>query len=61
MATIDPKALEAAKFSGKQYMLPDRNGNELLVAYNKKLVPTPPKTFEELEAMGLQLKKDRKS
>ena len=60
MATIDPKALDAAKFSGKQYMLPDRNGNELLVAYNKKLVPTPPKTFEELEAMGLQLKKDKK-
>ena len=60
MATIDPKALDAAKFSGKQYMLPDRNGNELLIAYNKKLVPTPPKTFEELEAMGLQLKKDKK-
>ncbi|MBZ9686461.1 extracellular solute-binding protein [Clostridium estertheticum] len=60
MATIDPNALDAAKFSGKQYMLPDRNGNEVLVAYNKKLVPTPPKTFEELEAMGLQLKKDGK-
>ncbi len=60
MATLDPLALDAAKFSGKQYMLPDRNGNEVLVAYNKKLVPTPPKTFEELEAMGLQLKKDGK-
>ena len=60
MATIDPLALDAAKFQGKQYMLPDRNGNEVLVAYNKKLVPTPPKTFEELEAMGLQLKKDGK-
>ena len=60
MATIDPLALDAAKFQGKQYMLPDRNGNEVLVAYNKKLVPTPPKTFEELEAMGLKLKKDGK-
>jgi len=60
LATLDPQALDAAKFSGKQYMLPDRNGNEVLVAYNKKLVPTPPKTFEELEAMGLQLKKDKK-
>jgi len=60
MATIDPLALDAAKYSGKQYMLPDRNGNELLVAYNKKLVPTPPKTFEELEAMGLKLKKEGK-
>lgn len=60
MATIDPLALDAAKFSGKQYMLPDRNGNELLVAYNKKLVPTPPTTFEELEEMGLKLKKEGK-
>jgi arabinogalactan oligomer/maltooligosaccharide transport system substrate-binding protein len=60
MATIDPLALDAAKFAGKQYMLPDRNGNELLVAYNKKLVPTPPTTFEELEAMGLKLKKEGK-
>jgi len=60
MATIDPNALEGAKFLGKQYMLPDRNGNEVLVAYNKKLVPTPPKTFEELEAMGLKLKKEGK-
>jgi maltose-binding protein MalE len=60
MATIDPLALEAAKFGGTQYMIPDRNGNELLVAYNKALVPTPPTTFEELEKMGLQLKKDGK-
>ena len=60
MKTLDSKTLEAGKFSGKQYMLPDRNGNELLVSYNKKLVPTPPKTFEELEKMGLQLKADKK-
>lgn len=60
MAKIDPNALEAGKYTGKQYMLPDRNGNEVLVSYNKKLVPTPPKTFEELEAMGLKLKKEGK-
>ena len=60
LKTLDPKTLEAGKFSGKQYMLPDRNGNEVLVSYNKKLVPTPPKTFEELEKMGLQLKADKK-
>ncbi|MBU3181069.1 sugar ABC transporter substrate-binding protein [Clostridium psychrophilum] len=60
MKTLDPKSLEGGKFTGKQYMIPDRNGNEVLVSYNKKLVPTPPKTFEELEAMGLQLKKDGK-
>jgi len=60
LKTLDSKSLEAGKFTGKQYMLPDRNGNEVLVSYNKKLVPTAPKTFEELEAMGLQLKKDGK-
>ena len=60
MKTLDAKTLDAGKFSGKQYMLPDRNGNEVLVSYNKKLVPTPPKTFEELEKMGLQLKADKK-
>jgi arabinogalactan oligomer/maltooligosaccharide transport system substrate-binding protein len=60
MKTLDPQALDAAKFSGKQYMLPDRNGNEVLVAYNKKLVTTPPTTFEELEKIGLQLKADKK-
>ncbi|MBU3170563.1 sugar ABC transporter substrate-binding protein [Clostridium estertheticum] len=61
MKTLDPKTLEAGKFTGKQYMIPDRNGNELLVSYNKKLVKTPPKTFEELEAMGLKLKKEGKA
>jgi len=60
LKTLDSKSLEAGKYSGKQYMLPDRNGNEVLVSYNKKLVPTPPKTFEELEKMGLQLKADKK-
>jgi arabinogalactan oligomer/maltooligosaccharide transport system substrate-binding protein len=60
LKTVDKNALEAAKFLGKQYMLPDRNGNELLIAYNKKLVTTPPTTFAELEKMGLQLKTDKK-
>ena len=60
LKTLDPKSLEAAKFSGKQYMLPDRNGNELLIAYNKKFVKTPPATFEALEKIGLQLKADNK-
>ncbi|HEY8888991.1 MAG TPA: maltose ABC transporter substrate-binding protein [Clostridium sp.] len=60
LKTLDPQTLEGGKFTGKQYMIPDRNGNELLVSYNKKLVPTPPKTFEELEAMGLKLKKEGK-
>ena len=57
---FDKGALEAAKYEGKQYMLPDRNGNELLLMYNKKLVPEAPKTFEELEKIGLQLKTEKK-
>lgn len=56
LKTIDSKALDAAKYNGKQYMLPDRNGNELLLIYNKKLVPTPPATFEDLETQCKQLK-----
>lgn len=56
----DSKALEAAKYQGKQYMLPDRNGNELLLMYNKKLVPTAPKTFEELIETSKKLQADKK-
>lgn len=54
--TLDPNSLDAAKYNGKQYMLPDRNGNELLVAYNKKLVTTAPTTFEDLIAQCKTLK-----
>jgi arabinogalactan oligomer/maltooligosaccharide transport system substrate-binding protein len=57
---FDPKALEAAKFAGKQYMLPDRNGNELILAYNKKLVPQAPKTFEELIEISKKLQAEKK-
>lgn len=58
--TLDPASLKAAQYDGKQYMIPDRNGNEILLTYNKKLVPEVPKTFEDLEKLGLQLKKDGK-
>jgi maltose-binding protein MalE len=57
---LDTKALEAAKYYGKQYMLPDRNGNELVLLYNKKLVPTPPKTFADLIKISKDLKKKNK-
>ncbi|MDF2880598.1 MAG: hypothetical protein K0R54_1155 [Clostridiaceae bacterium] len=58
--TLDPTSLKAAQYDGKQYMIPDRNGNEILLTYNKKLVTEVPKTFEDLEKLGLQLKKDGK-
>lgn len=60
LKNYDSKALEAAKYQGKQYMLPDRNGNELLLMYNKKLVPTAPKTFEELIDASKKLQADKK-
>lgn len=57
---LDPKALDAAKYNGKQYMIPDRNGNEILLTYNKKLMPEAPKTWEELEAMTKKLQAEKK-
>lgn len=60
LKSYDSKALEAAKYQGKQYMLPDRNGNELLLMYNKKLVPEAPKTFEELIETSKKLQADKK-
>lgn len=58
--TLDPSSLKAAQYDGKQYMIPDRNGNELILTYNKKLVTEAPKTFEDVEKIGLQLQKDGK-
>jgi maltose-binding protein MalE len=52
---FDSNALEAAKYLGKQYMLPDRNGNELLLIYNKDLVAEAPVTWEKLEEAGKAL------
>lgn len=60
LKNFDSKALEAAKYQGKQYMLPDRNGNELLLMYNKKLVPEAPKTFEEVIEASKKLQADKK-
>lgn len=57
---FDPIALDAAKYSGKQYMIPDRNGNELCLLYNKKLVPEAPKTFEDLMAISKKLQSEKK-
>lgn len=54
-ADFDETALESAQFQGAQYMLPDRNGNELLLIYNKALVPDAPATMEELIEEGQAL------
>lgn len=57
---LDSKALNAAKYNEKQYIIPDRWGNELLLIYNKKLVSQMPETFEELAAVCKKLQEDKK-
>ena len=57
---FDGAALEASKYNGVQYMVPDRNGNELCLLYNKKLVQKAPKTWEEMIEMAEKLKKEGK-
>ena len=57
---FDANALEASMYEGEIFMLPDRNGNELCLIYNKKLVTTAPKTMEELIAVTKKLQADKK-
>jgi len=56
LANFDPLAL--VRYKGKLYMLADRVGNHLTLVYNKKLVPHPPRTTQELLEMGRRLSKD---
>lgn len=56
---FDQTALDAAKYAGKQYMVPDRNGNELIMIYNKAFVKEAPKTWADLEKIGAELKKTK--
>lgn len=46
------------KFRGKTYQLADRIGNHLALVYNKKLLPIPPQTTDELIQMGREVTKD---
>ena len=45
-------------FRGHLYQIADRVGNHLCLVYNKKLIPTPPKTMSELIEMGKKLTVD---
>ena len=56
LGEFDPVALDAAKYNGKQYMIPDRNGNELCLIYNKKLTTKVPQTWEEMVKIANELK-----
>ncbi len=58
-AKFAPVALQAFNYNGKEYGLP--YGIEAIaLVYNKDLVPTPPKTWTELETMAKQLQDAKK-
>lgn len=41
-------ALNSTKLTGKVWGVPDRNGNHLMLIYNKDMLPEPPKDTDEL-------------
>jgi len=51
--------LETATWKGKLYAVP-YNSNTQLLWYRSDLVPTPPKTWDEMLAMSAKLKKEHK-
>ncbi|MCX8009661.1 MAG: extracellular solute-binding protein, partial [Ignavibacteria bacterium] len=56
LAHFNEKAL--IKMNGKIWQIADKLGNHLTLVYNKKLVPTPPKTDQELIQIGKKITKD---
>ncbi len=52
-ASFDPRAM--TWYHGHLYQVADKLGNHLTLVYNRKLVPVPPATDEELIAMGKRL------
>jgi arabinogalactan oligomer / maltooligosaccharide transport system substrate-binding protein len=57
--SFDPVATKAFTYAGKTYGLP-YSTEAIALVYNKDLVPTPPKTWEELKTMAKQLQDDKK-
>lgn len=56
LAQYDPKGL--TWYHGHLYQVADKLGNHLTLVYNKKLVPEPPATEEELVAIGKRVTAD---
>ncbi len=50
LSQFNPKALVYSH--GHLYQIADRIGNHLMLLYNKALLPTPPKTMDQLIAFG---------
>jgi len=55
LASFNPRGLVWS--NGHLYQLADKLGNHLMLVYNKKLVTTPPRTTDEMIAMGQRLTK----
>ncbi len=53
---FDPRGL--LWYKGHLYQIGDQIGNHLFLLYNKKLVPKPPQTMNELIEIGKKLTKD---
>lgn len=51
-AGVSPPALSAGALDGKQWGFPVTAGNHLVLLYNKKLLPAPPKTTADLRNMA---------
>jgi maltose-binding protein MalE len=56
LAQVDPRGL--TWYKGHLYQVADKLGNHLTLVYNKKLVPVPPTTEEELVRIGKSLTVD---
>lgn len=48
---VEP-AVQAVRMNGKTWGVPISNGNQLMLIYNKKLVPRPPETTDDLLALA---------
>ncbi len=46
--TLDKKSVDGCRISGDLYGMPDRQGNNIMLVYNKDLVPTAPETVTEM-------------
>lgn len=55
LVSLDPKALAAGSVDNKTYMLPDINGNQIAMIYNKKLVSKPPTTWADFVTVTSKL------
>lgn len=52
-------SIDATKYEGKQYGIP-QSTESLVLVYNKKLMPEPPKTFDDLYAISKEMTKQGK-